>query len=261
MYPTRTPREQLQGVVQALEAFQPVVALRGQHDAAFHGSSTSGCWTRSKGTADLGAIKPVSAPFTDADVKRIAALPAAEQIEEVRKELKTRNPEFVGKFDAVTENDQVVGLDLTTDGLTDLSPVRAFSGLQRLTCAGLTNGTLTDLGPLRGLPLRVLEVHGNGDLTDLTPLAGMKLELLNLWGWGGSDLSALKGMPLTELFFEGAAVTDLAVLEGLPLKKLSCDFRAERDAEILRAIATLEEINGVSAEKFWKDADEKDKKP
>jgi formylglycine-generating enzyme required for sulfatase activity len=279
------------------------------------------------GAGDLGSLKPpVMAPFTDADVKRIAALPVAEQIEEVRKELKKRNPEFAGKFEAVTEKDQVVGLDLTTDGLTDLAPVRAFTGLQRLTCAGTVNGKLRDLGPLRGLPLRALDVYGNGELTDLTPLAGMKLELLDLWGWGGSDLtplkgmplkwfncsgtkqkldlaplagapletlivhttqvsdlaplrdlplkmldvrhtkvsdlSPLKGMPLTDLFFEGTAVTDGAVLKDLPLKKISCDFQAQRDAKILRAIKTLEEINGVPAEKFWKDVDEKqDKKP
>ena len=90
----------------------------------------------------------------------------------------------------------------------------------------------------------------------------MKLELLNLWGWGGSDLTPLKGMPLTEVFFEDTAVSDRAALKDLPLKKLSCDFRAERDAKILRAITTLEEISGVSAEKFWKEADEtKDKNP
>ena len=36
------------------------------------------------------------APFTDADVQRIAALPAAEQVEEVRKDLKRLNPKFDG---------------------------------------------------------------------------------------------------------------------------------------------------------------------
>jgi len=36
------------------------------------------------------------APFTDADVQRIAALPAAEQVEDVRKELVKRNPGFDG---------------------------------------------------------------------------------------------------------------------------------------------------------------------
>ena len=38
------------------------------------------------------------APFTDADVQRIAALPAAEQVEEVRKELMRRNPGFDGTW-------------------------------------------------------------------------------------------------------------------------------------------------------------------
>jgi formylglycine-generating enzyme required for sulfatase activity/WD40 repeat protein len=278
-----------------------------------------------KGAGDLGALKPpVSAPFTDADVQRISALPVAEQIEEVCKELKKRNPEFAGKFDAVVEKGQVIGLNITMDGLTDLAPVRAFTGLQRLTSVGTLNGSVCDLGPLRGLPLRQLDLYGNSELTDLTPLAGMKLEMLNLWGWGGSDLtplkgmplkwldcaggkqkldltplagapletliihttevsdlvplrdlrlkmldvrhtkvadlSPLKGMPLTELFLEGTAVSDLGVLKDLALKKLSCDFRAERDARILRSIKTLEEINGVSVEKFWKEADEKGKK-
>jgi hypothetical protein len=52
-------------------------------------------------------------------------------------------------------------------------------------------------------------------------------------------------------------VTDLVPLRDLPLKRISCDFQAPRDAKILHAIKTLEEINGVPAKKFWKD--DKDK--
>jgi hypothetical protein len=37
---------------------------------------------------------PAVAPFTDAEIQRIAALPAAEQVAEVRKELMRRNPAF-----------------------------------------------------------------------------------------------------------------------------------------------------------------------
>ena len=89
----------------------------------------------------------------------------------------------------------------------------------------------------------------------------MRLKMLDVRHTKVSDLSPLKGVPLTELFVEGTAVADLAVLKGMPLKRISCDFRAERDAKTLRAITSLEEINGVPAEKFWKDADEKkDKK-
>jgi hypothetical protein len=64
-------------------------------------------------------------------------------------------------------------------------------------------------------------------------------------------------MPLDELFFEDTEVNDLTVLKDLPLKKISCSFEAARDATILRAIGTLEEINGVPAEKFWKEVKDK----
>jgi hypothetical protein len=39
------------------------------------------------------------------------------------------------------------------------------------------------------------------------------------------------------------------------LKVLSCDFMAERDAAVLRAIPTLEAINGKTAAQFWQDLD------
>jgi hypothetical protein len=36
---------------------------------------------------------------------------------------------------------------------------------------------------------------------------------------------------------------------------LECDFKADRDAAILRAIRTLEQINGQPAKEFWKEVD------
>ena len=50
------------------------------------------------GTKDKPA-SPVIAPFTDAEVQRIAALPAEQQVEEVWKELMRRNPGFDGKME------------------------------------------------------------------------------------------------------------------------------------------------------------------
>ena len=110
----------------------------------------------------------------------------------------------------------MIGLEVTMDGLTDLASVRAFAGLQRLTSFGTLNGSARDLGPLRGLPLRRLDLFGNSELTDLTPLAGMKLERLNLWGRGGSDLTPLKGMPLKWLNCAG---------QSRPEQKASDAFR------------------------------------
>ncbi len=85
----------------------------------------------------------------------------------------------------------------------------------------------------------------------------MLLQMLDVRHTKVSDLSPLKGMPLAELFFEGTAVTDLVVLKDFPLKRISCNLEAPRDVKILRAIKTLEEINGRPAEKFWKDVKDK----
>ncbi len=68
---------------------------------------------------------PAIGPFTDADVQRIAALPAAEQVEEVRKELMRRNPGFDGALTPTIETDVVTGLAFSTEQVSDISPVRA----------------------------------------------------------------------------------------------------------------------------------------
>ena len=72
-----------------------------------------------------------------------------------------------------------------------------------------------------------------------------------------SDLAPLKDMPLNSLLIKGTSVTDLAPLKDLPLKEIWCDFQAPRDAKILRAIKTLETINGKPADQFWKEVDGK----
>jgi hypothetical protein len=117
------------------------------------------------------------------------------------------------------------------------------------------------------MPLQWLDSGGTGlakPKIDLTPLAGMPLETqilghteVSVHHTKVSDLAPIKGMPIAELRWEDAAVTDLSVVKDLPLKNLSCDFQAARDAKILRVIKTLETINGMPAEQFWKEVKEK----
>jgi serine/threonine protein kinase len=109
---------------------------------------------------------PAVAPFTDAEVKRIAALPAAEQVEEVRKELMRRNPGFDGTLTPTIENGVVRGLKISGKDVTDLSPVRALVGLKVLWCQ---KGPLSDLSPLKGMPLTGLGLWAT-QVRDLTPL-------------------------------------------------------------------------------------------
>ena len=51
-------------------------------------------------------------PFTDADVQRIAALPADQQVEEVRRELMRRNPGFDGKMGTKIEDGVVTEVQI-----------------------------------------------------------------------------------------------------------------------------------------------------
>jgi formylglycine-generating enzyme required for sulfatase activity len=132
---------------------------------------------------------PAIAPFTDADVKRIAALPAAQQVEEVRKELKRRNPGFDGKVEYKIEDGVVMEFRIVTDKVTDIAPVRVWSALRVLECRGTytdaPNGLLADLTPFKGMNLASL-THLNLIQTKVTD-AGMvyfkdckELKYLNL---------------------------------------------------------------------------------
>ena len=100
------------------------------------------------------------APFTDADVQRIAALPAEQQVEEVRKELVRRNPGFDGKMEYKIEDGVVTEFRIMTDQVTDIAPIRVFNALRVLECGGTwtnrPNGLLADLKPLEGMNLAAL---------------------------------------------------------------------------------------------------------
>ena len=159
--------------------------------------------------------------FTDADVQRIAALPAAEKVEEVRKELMRRNPDFQGKLIPTIKDGVVTGLtsqDVMVS-LADLSPLRGL----KLTELVLTNHSkVTDLTPLLGMPLEHLSLWlflGS----DLTPLKGMPLKMLNCGGGGLKiDLAPLAGLPLEYLCVNSTQVSDLTPLKGMPLRTLEC---------------------------------------
>src|SRR5262249_54000944 len=92
---------------------------------------------------------PAVAPFTDAEVQRIAALPAEQQVEEVRKELMRRNPNFDGKVEYRVEAGVVTELKFSTLQVRDISPVRALADLRKLAIGNYPNGksSLADLSP------------------------------------------------------------------------------------------------------------------
>ena len=181
-----------------------------------------------------------------------AALTGQKQLDAVVVKLSELNAAFDGKVTRKIENGVVLELSLSTDNVTDLSPVAVLKGLRKLSCQGSDwgHGKLLDLSPLKGLPLNELAC-GKNELWDLAPLQGMPLESLSCEVTDAADLALLKGMALTKLLCSWSDIADLSPLKTMPLKELGCDFRAERDAGILRAIKNLETINGKPTEEFW----------
>ena len=179
--------------------------------------------------AEAGLLK-------EAEIQRIAALLAAEQVEEVRKELKRRNPGFDGTLTPTITNGVVTGLAFTTDRVKDLAPVRALTQLRKLEINGTSagKGQIADLSSLKGLSLVELSA-GSNQIADLTPLQGMPLKKLYVWQWTGSDLTPLKGMPLEWLNVGGGyQKLDLAPLAGLPLDFLCINFTQVTDLKPLK---------------------------
>jgi serine/threonine protein kinase len=178
------------------------------------------------------------APFTAADVRRIAAQPAEQQVAEVRKELMRRNPGFAGTVLPTIDGGIVTGLELKSGRVTDLAPVRRLEHLQHLTIQpSAGEGSLVDLSPLKGMKLTDVNLGDNRRLWNLEPLRGMPLETLHLWGWVGSDLTPLQGMPLKMLNCGGGQrKIDLAPLAGMPLDFLCLNHTAVSDLSPLKGL-------------------------
>ncbi len=175
-------------------------------------------------------------------VKETQALPAEKQIEAVSKKLMELNPGFDGKvagWDGKStpkiENGVVVDMAFLTDNVTDISPLRAFTGLKLLECigSGPRKGRLSDLSPLHGTPLTHL-VCRYTQVSDLSMLQGVPLEYLNCHGTQVSDLSPLRGMKLSVVICNQSQVSDLSPLHGMPLIRLDCPDTQVSDVSPVR---------------------------
>ena len=197
-----------------------------------------------KPTAPDKPIADFNSPAFQQWVKDVQALPAEKQVEAVSKKLVELNPGFDGKLTGIgntanpkIENGVVTEIKLASDSLTDLSPLRALTGLRYLECSGSVakKSRIADLSPLQGLPLKALYCS-DSDVSDLSPIRGMKLEALACARTAVGDLSPLIGMPLGFVHISGTNVTDLSPLRAMPLYFLACDNSK---------VTTLESLQGI----------------
>jgi len=144
--------------------------------------------------------------------------------------LKT-NPSYNGQAQFHLENGQVLALQLTQAGVTDLSALAEMPALQML---DLRQTQISDLGVLKGKPLIELYLE-QSKVEDLSPLKGMPLAKLYLSQTPVKDLSPLEGLPLVELNLLGTGVTDLKPLNGMPLKMLWLNETPVSNIEPLRS--------------------------
>lgn len=186
-----------------------------------------------------GAAKP-RAPFTDADVRRIAALSIGQRAAAVVSELKARHPGLDGTSRHTIEAAKVTDFTFRpNDGrvaISDLSPLKALPDLNDLHLWNVSG--VTDLGVLKGFRLTGLVLGGHdisNPVSSLEALRGMALTHLRLYHCAIQDLEPLRGMPLELLALDHCnQVRNLAPLEGMPLSNLSIGNTDLQTLEVLR---------------------------
>ncbi len=204
------------------------------------------------------AAKPSAAfnnPAFQAWMKDVAAMPAEKQADAVAKKLQELNPGFDGKVTGLygqgapkIENGAVTAFEFVTGEVSDISPVRALTGLKVLTVTSdaLGRTKLADLLPIQGMTLTGFYCNGT-QVSDLSALAGMKLTGHNCSFTRVSDLSPLEGMPLTTLNCGATKVSSLSALKGMPLTKLECYYTPVTDLSPLSGMhLTHLDIGGTS---------------
>ena len=227
-----------------------------------NGQTMAMFWLRESGVKTTTKTAAKGAPRTSKPSQTRApatagSLTGKQMLQRFIARMKEANPGFGGGVEPTFEGDKLTGLTFTTEAVADLSPVRDVLGLVSLRClCGTTQGLITKLSPLSGLPLKTLVASGNRikDLTtlqttaltelaldsnpvsDLRGLESLRLSTLNLTYTPVSDISLLAGMPLTALHLGGTKVRDLAPLKRAPLKTLDISLTEVSDLTPLRGM-------------------------
>ena len=142
-------------------------------------------------------------------------------IEDLSNRLMLLNPDFDGTITPLIENGMIRGLELSTEKISDLTPIASLRDLNYFKASAIDGGgQVSDLTPIKGLRIKRLQLNGNARLEKLEPLEGMPLEHLNIEATGVSDLASLAGAPLNTLNCSKTRVKSLAPLANAPLATL-----------------------------------------
>tara|TARA_R110001592_G_scaffold315310_1_gene591200 strand:- start:20547 stop:23618 length:3072 start_codon:yes stop_codon:yes gene_type:complete len=174
-------------------------------------------------------IEPGQIPSAGVSTEWLAQtqkLPAVEKFHAVIEKLQELNPSFEAKlqknvflaYHGGGPNLTVVQVNIQSDHLQDISPIKALQSLQAIGIAGTPRklSQFKDLSPLTDLDqLRYLTVSMHPQLTEISSLQNLKLKNLTLSNTNFSDLSSLRKLPLERLDLNGSQVTDLSPLSEI----------------------------------------------
>jgi internalin A len=133
---------------------------------------------------------------------------------------------------------RITQVEFSDPTVSDLSPLRGLP-LELLTAEG---SPVADLSPLRGMPLRELYLRDT-QIRDLSPLVDSPIEKLNVVGTQVDDLAPLRELPLDTLWIASTNVTDLSPLRRQRLQSLDLEATAVTDLSPLAEMATLRRLN------------------
>jgi len=185
---------------------------------------------------------PPFEPLDEVWLERVSRLDSQKQVTEVVAELKRRNPGWSERFEFELHGVFVNRFRMFPPGLRDVSPVRALPNLKHLQFpGGETGGEVTDLSPLEGLPLSILDC-GNNPIADFSPLRGMPLNILRAKSTLVSDLSPLAESPIHVLQLAETPVKDLSPIKGCSLRLLSFWSTPVSDLSPLAGMTTLKRL-------------------
>ena len=146
---------------------------------------------------------------------------------------KNANPRIADVLDPTTEVTTIASLREKL-GLNE-GEGQIVEKLGKITQISLVRTRVTDLSPLKGLPLKRLYLNQTR-VSDLSPLKGNSLVLLDLTGTSVSDLSPLKGLSLEKLYLNKTKVADISPLDGMPLKRLNLLETRVTDISVVKTL-------------------------
>jgi serine/threonine protein kinase len=146
------------------------------------------------------------------------------------------NPGLPLKRENFNFNTTFVQIDLSGPNLRNIG---ALAGLP-VSQLFLFDSYVTDLRPLKGLPITNLNLRGSQYIADISPLQGMPISLLDLSDTRISDIRPLTGMPLRSLYLDGTRVADISLLAQMDeLDTLGLSKTPVSDISALRGLPLI----------------------